>query len=228
MGLHFLRCSAVKNLFRLIVALLASVALAAPVNFGVWHNASAPQVNFVFDTFTDSDGTNLESHVGETGATWTNIFGGQSCKINSNEVYCPISTYSINYASGTSPATNFSVECVMNVASDLGEVWIHGRFSTSTGACYRADITPGHIRLMRNVGDVVLKDVVQTWTPGNDYTITLVITDALKSIYINGVFVTSDTDNTLTGGSGQLTGISAVSPAGSTTTGYHIKSFRAY
>lgn len=217
-----------RNVIRFLAAFLTSVALAAPVNFGVWRNASAPQVNFVLDTFTDSDGTNLESHVGETGATWTNIFGGQSCKIQTNRVYCPISTYSINYASGTSPATNFSVETVMRCVSDVGEAWIHGRFSTITGACYRADVTPGHLRLMRNVGDFVLDDFSTTWSVGVDYTIRLEITDATKRIFLDGVQVCTSSDNTLTGGSGQLVGLSAVSPAGSTTTGYHFTSLRAY
>ncbi len=184
--------------------------------------------DFVTDTFTDTDGVILSSHIGELGATWTNRFGGENFVIKSNRIFSAVSSYAIWSASGTSTNGEFNVEATFRIVSDVGLVWIHGRFKTNNGDCYFARLEPGHLKLMRNGGDIVLDDHPITWNVGQDYVIRLEIKDATKKIFLDGVEVCSSIDNVITGAAGELVGVSAVAPGGSTTTGYHIADFRAY
>ena len=72
--------------------------------------------NFLLDTFTDTSGTYLVSHTGETGATWTKTAGTNSdAEIQSNKLTFTESSY-IQYraiASGVPAAANYSVSAVL-------------------------------------------------------------------------------------------------------------------
>jgi len=90
---------------------------------------------FVYDTFTDTNSTSLLSHTGETGATWTYIFGavpGTHPTINNNKLqHTPGSIFNVYAASGTPPSADYSVE------ADIVYVNTNNYGSIEAGVCAR-------------------------------------------------------------------------------------------
>ncbi len=89
--------------------------------------------NFVVDSFTDTDATNLTSHTGETGATWaknTDSSAVASPVITTNRVHANQAATQNVYASGTPGSANYSVSVDVNLPA--------GSFGTFAGVTGRA------------------------------------------------------------------------------------------
>src|SRR5262249_8766684 len=114
---------------------------------------------FVNDTFTDTNGTTLGSHTGETGATWTKYPGYTSDDaITSNRLRGPGSaTYGFYLASGTPGVADYDVEGELFVVSDAngtGDSWaILGRADSAADSYYYVTFhaTNGEWQLVKNV-----------------------------------------------------------------------------
>lgn len=65
--------------------------------------------DFVSDTFTDADATNLTAHTGETGATWTAHPNGGAAVITGNQVKGNAGGNNLFYASGTPASADYTV-----------------------------------------------------------------------------------------------------------------------
>ena len=76
-----------------------------------------PSGSFVSDTFTDGDGTSLEAHVGEQGATWKI---SAAMTLEGNRVRGGATTYRYALASGVPPSPDYSVEAGLFCASIVG------------------------------------------------------------------------------------------------------------
>jgi hypothetical protein len=94
---------------------------------------------FVSDTFTESSDTNLDSHVGETGATWAS-FGPSATVDAAKDIIYGTLGYGVRYASGTPASADYSVTCVIEVPSggtnSLRNSGPAGRVSTSVQTGY--------------------------------------------------------------------------------------------
>lgn len=98
---------------------------------------------FVNDTFTDSDGTNLENHTGETGADWSvhPASSGGPLEIWSNDVRESNGTafWPTYIASGTPASADYDVEASVKVGdSDApgGRIRIAGRMDSTDDTHY--------------------------------------------------------------------------------------------
>jgi len=104
---------------------LASLLILAAI---VWSTAAQGVIVsrkarkvFVYDSFTGTDGTNLTSHTGETGATYTQQLGTDVMNIQSNRAGKDSNntgTIALR-ASGQASSITYTVECVI---VDIGNV----------------------------------------------------------------------------------------------------------
>ena len=94
---------------------------------------------FLSDTFTDTNGTALGSHTGETGASWTQHTGSTGVNtVNANALYGPASGNGIYYASGVPGSADYTVSAPFTFAS---ATWpsifgVGARLSTSAQTGY--------------------------------------------------------------------------------------------
>lgn len=96
---------------------------------------------FVSDTFTDSNGTNLTSHTGEVGATWTqhpvNGGGASAFVINASGdgvLFGSLDTLNLLYASGIPASAEYDVRATLRYNGgnlESQSFGINGRVSTS-------------------------------------------------------------------------------------------------
>jgi hypothetical protein len=172
---------------------------------------------FVVDTFTDTNGTGIFSHTGETGATWTLIAaaGANDPTIQSNRLQGVDGTgYFYARASGTPPSADYYVEAPMYYAQagggfpgGVGEA-IGVRTSGPTGGTYgywfgwndadvawRLDCSKGggtNALATNNADDV-------TRTTGETKTLKLVVSGSTTTnlkCYVDGVLVIEYDDST--------------------------------
>jgi hypothetical protein len=159
---------------------------------------------FVSDTFTDTDGTNITAHTGETGATWTRHGSAtvSTSVINSNALSDGGSSNDICYASGLPAGVEYTVSAVTS--------WpVTG--AACTGICGRMDTAANTFYMLRNTSATSLelfKRVAGTFTSlgtftisspvGTTQTLNLEITDATKKAFQDGTERISSTDNAIT------------------------------
>ncbi len=148
--------------------------------------------NFVVDSFTDTDATNLTSHTGETGATWaknTNTNAVASPVITTNRVHGAQAVDQLVYASGTPGSADYSVTADMNLsAGSFGtDTGVMGRMSTSAFTGYAVVRQAGQWRLVRmsagsglTIGSLVTMTNVTSVT----YRITLTMTGTAISGFV--------------------------------------------
>lgn len=178
-------------------------------------------MTFLFDTFTDTDGTLLTDHTGEVGATWTQhpTVPGQGV-IADNRVYA--SSGGIVIASGIPPTPDYDVIATVRYFTATPNLSIMGRVDPSS---YRGYI----LRL----GDLyrVTSGVLQQldsfsgpWIAGTDYALRLEMRGDLIRGYVDDVLVCEATDSTITAaGVVGIRDFDAASPS----TGKHIASIEA-
>lgn len=101
---------------------------------------------FVSDTFTDTSGTNLASHTGETGATWTahpNFNNGLVIS-NANRLRTDgTASIKVFYASGAPAGANYTVSADFTVVSAAGHIGVVARLDTTASTYYRLRLDAG-------------------------------------------------------------------------------------
>src|SRR3954471_23655838 len=106
-----------------------TAALAAVV---VMAFATAASAAVVTDTFTGTNGTLLENHVGETGATWTfHPNYPADLTLQNGRVWGP--EWGLYFASGIPPTNEYDVSADLTVMSNSGAIGVVGR-SLTTGS----------------------------------------------------------------------------------------------
>ena len=182
---------------------------------------------FVSDTFTDTNGTTLQSHTPNTGGAWSSI--GQrlantsnstrDAEINSNTLR-NASTSTFEFAAGYRNAAvpdsaDYVISATANVVENNSAVsaatWELGaRMSpTGTGSSvdrYAARIggnatgagTPGYMISKVVSGAVTVLASDATAIPSGTYALEFRITDAAKQLWVNGVQKLTTADNVIT------------------------------
>src|SRR5687768_4458079 len=96
--------------------------------------------HFVTDSFTDSDGTNLSSHAGELGASWTehpSFTTGDIVISDANRARATTTNTNLYYASSAPASAEYSVSAVIRcVTAATCRVGVGGRVSTSAADYY--------------------------------------------------------------------------------------------
>jgi len=183
---------------------------------------------FCQDSFTDAAGTLLESHTGETGATWTknSAFSTGSAAITAAGRLRGNAANGVYYESGVPASADYDVEADFYVASNAGGAGIIGRSSTTAATYYYLDYiqSTGNWSLASLVNGSIVQSVTfaQTLTLGQIYHLHLVMRGTAILGYINGVLRLQLTDSN----------ISAAGRAGvyfqesdTDSTGYHLDNF---
>lgn len=185
---------------------------------------------FSSDTFTDTSGTNLTSHTGEVGASWTALgLGGGSAAISDANRARPNSggsLWDIWYSSGSPATAEYDVEGDLYVASNIGAGGIAGRVYETDNAYFAYfNSTVSEWRLFKIVSGsyTLLGSYSQSLSTSTSYAILLEIRDATKKVYIDTVERISSTDNAVA--SAGKAGVWLEN--GSDSTGYHIDNFVA-
>jgi hypothetical protein len=198
---------------------------------------AAAATPFVYDTFTDTDGTLLTAHTGETGATWALATGSASgITITSNRMYNTV-VGAYYYASGTPPSADYEVEAVVRVVTNLTGsttvMAVGGRMSTSARTAYLAcaDVTAAgalririQSRINNTIGTLNVVNSVTTPTAGTDHTLKLKMLGSAISAWWDGVQVSSGTSTEITAAGKAGVYGNAVS---TTSTGHHFDSITA-
>jgi hypothetical protein len=189
---------------------------------------------FVFDTFTGADGTELSTHLGETGAAWVNgtnePYAGSMYISNANRLRCYDRSY--YYAGGSPASAEYDIQAdFVLVGGTPGYAGLLGRFDPVPRYFYRVMWDGGSQTLILQKSTATTGGAVMlgTYTPGapvvgSTHTIKLEIRNSTKKVYYDGVPVISSTDNELTG-AGKV-GI-YFSTTSSNTSGWHVDNFSA-
>ena len=208
-----------------------AVASISKIN-GLDATSGGGGTNFLLDTFTDADGTNLTAHTGELGATWTQVFqaSGGAMIIDSNRLYggTALGGVYVVKPSGSSPSADYDVTISFRWLSVIDTEFIvdaRGDGSGSNG--YRIRIQNTQIKLLKVVSntesDIGAGSSSQTWSTGTDYSIVLRMVGTTISAVLDGSTIISGTDSTYSS-AGLIDMVSVNNVAGSTTTGLHLNS----
>ena len=189
--------------------------------------ATTAQAAVVSDTFTGTNGTLLENHVGETGAAWTfhPNYPADLTLLN-GRVWGP--EWGLYFPSGTPPTNEYDVSVDVTVMSNAGAIGVVGRSLTSGAdslymARYNAATAQWELVKCISTGCSNLATFPQTLALGATYNLKLEIRNAAKKLYVDGVVRASSTDNAIT----QVgkPGIRSGPGVTTSTTGYHLDNF---
>lgn len=160
--------------------------------------------DFVQDTFTGSSGTNLTSHTGEVGATWTTHPEGTANMVltDANRTRCS-GNLAIALASGTAPTAEYDVSADFHWVTTVAPapaLSILARHDATVRTGYMATYTSGEWRLRKVVAGSVtqLASYAQSLTNGQTYHVKLEIRDDVKKLYVDGIERCSSSDNAVT------------------------------
>lgn len=164
---------------------------------------------FVNDTFSGEASTvALESHTGETGATWT-VHPSYSSNLNvsssTGTVFCSNTSAPTGYyTSGVPSGAEYDVQADF-VVTDTGAIdnaaGITGRMDTTANTFYMLRYSDPHgaWQLFKAVaGSFTLLGSYSQALSVSSYTARLEIKDATKKVFIDGVERISSTDNAIT------------------------------
>jgi hypothetical protein len=190
---------------------------------------------FVSDSFTDTSGTALASHTGETGATWTkSAISGTGALEISNANRCRHDGNASTlwyYASGTPINANYDVQATVRFLSDVdSQNGVSGRMSTSVDtmyiAFYNTNATANFDLYKVVAGSYTqLGTYADALSAGNERVLLLRMDGDQISVYIDAVLrIGPITDTGVT--VANRAGIRAYNVA-SDTTGLHIDTFSA-
>jgi hypothetical protein len=203
-----------------------------------WIVAAASQLvigastTFMLDTFTDADGTNITSHTGETGATWTLITGyapATPSKISSNRLYTT-TTNGGYQASGTPASADYYVEAVISYLSNIAgdSCAICGRIDPAANTQYfaRYGNTAGGWQLFKVVAGTPtqLGSTVAAAFPTGDKTLRLTMQGTTIKLSVDGVDQITVTDSAISGAG--LAGV-RMTTVQTSTTGAQVNSIKA-
>lgn len=211
---------------RLICALLFSVSASVAI--------TVRGADFLYDTFTDSAGTLLSAHTPETGGAWARHTGATSTTIvisNANAARNGGGGFTNYNNPATPPSAEYDIVANVKVWTHEGFLGVGGRGTANTYDGYYWGIdgtnSPNTIKLYKGVSGTgtEIGSYSQTWSAGTTYNITLRITDAAKTVYIDGVQrINYTTANEVTGAG--LVWV-AVTYDTTNTTGHHLLDLRA-
>lgn len=169
------------------------------------------------DTFTDTSGALIATHVGEVGATWTKpvlTYTTRDAVIsNAGRLRCSTSgAYSFPVASGQPTSTEYVISGTIFVASiatsPQSRVFVCFRVNPTVGTFYAAEFFCGtttniSFRLSRciaNGGMVALTaDATMAFTASQSFDFRIEVGNAVKILYVNGVERCRTVDNTIPG-----------------------------
>ena len=149
---------------------------------------------FAFDTFTDTDGTALESHTADDGGTWTEhtlYTTGAMVISDANRARRSIGNNTCYYHSGAPASANYYVQCNVHQLSSVSQQGIAGRIDTVLDTMYYARHNTAFERwdlrkLVAGV-DSALGNFSQTLSNGVTYTAILKMDGDQISLYVDGV-----------------------------------------
>lgn len=152
---------------------------------------------FLSDSFTDTAGTDVTAHTGETGATWTehSSYTTGSWVISDANRARPAASgvVSLYYASGAPLSGNHFVEAVYRAITVPGSGWagVAARVSTAAATYYWAiyNFAAGRWELWRAVAGpgTLMGSYTQTLSAGVDYTLRLRCFNTDISLWVDGV-----------------------------------------
>ena len=210
-----------------------NVALADATIASHYTAGTTSPGQFVSDTFTDTDGTNIVSHTGETGATWTlKSSGANPMVVRSNRVVSEdtVAGRRLWYtASGTPATANYDVDGTLYIASVTAglEGWFLARAEVNAETGYVATRRSDGWRIVKLVTGTYtsLGAWVNTPTVGATETVKLEIRENSQKLSIDGTLRISATDSVITA-IGKV-GVGAVGIQ-SASTGFHVDSVSAF
>lgn len=196
--------------------------------------------DFAEDTFTDSDGTLLTSHVGELGATWTvqpSVFTGSAQISNANRLR-PTAGADLRrfYSSGVPPAADYEVSANivwLSGAVGFGYMGVCGRMSTSADTSYTvrwaASLTAWQLfKMVAGTQTQLGSNVVQALTAGRPYRVKLRMVGTRISVSVEGVDIIVQTDAVITAAGRGGVWVGQNNGGGDlNTTGVHLDAFTA-
>lgn len=199
-----------------------SLALVAILFAGPISRAA----EFLKDTFTAANGTEISTHTGEIGATWTSLPDGPATYIQNNRL---VGSSANNWgseltASAVPPSAEYDITLSVYAATAGGDLFLFTRQNGLTH--YQLRLMAGGIlfgRRDQSGNFTELGWASYTWTAGTTYTVRLEMRDALKRIYVNEVLVLSSTLNEITGAGSIGVDISH----GTAQSGFHLDSISA-
>lgn len=212
-----------------IISVTSSPMLTDPASISYIVDTS-----FVNDTFTDTAGTTLASHIGETGATWTNhpSYPNETIIDSAGRIRNNYSGHgSTYYSSGVPFSADYIVQTDVTLLSSAGDyMGILGRMSTSSGTFYWFDYS--NIRskweLLKSVNNIVtsLAENSESFgSTGTTHTLQLSMIGSTISGYSDGVLKVTATDSAISSA-----GRAGIVNDGITidTTGQHQDNFMAF
>jgi lysophospholipase L1-like esterase len=187
-------------------------------------------MSFVNDTFTDTAGTLLPAHTGETGATWTQHanWTGVASISSANRLYYSSAgnTVAVYYASGTPASADYDVQATIRRLSSVSqEIGVMGRAATAANDWYWARYSHANGRWELWVGLSMAGTYTQALSDDTDYVLKLEMRGTAIKVYVDGVERISITDSTYTSAGRAAVFFGATSSGD--TTGYHLDSFSA-
>jgi hypothetical protein len=211
-------------------------AFAAGVVLSLLLAPAGARAAVVTDSFSGTDGTLLQAHVGETGASWSQNpafpqFSGQA-HLSGNRVYAAAG--SLYTASGVPPSADYDVWADLYVKSNVGSTGIVARAdgdpanSGDTDAEYvaRYDQPTGSWQLLRCMGVCeLLGSYAQALTVGQTYTLHLALRGTALKLYVDSVLRVSVPDDWNPIARAGRAGIGQWGADATPTTGYHLDNF---
>ncbi len=159
---------------------------------------------FVQDSFTGANGTNLEAHTGELGATWAKQPGqAGTLVITGNTLHGSTSSRAMYYASGTcsTPDMDVSIDVTNANSGPLLSGGVLARASTSAATAYLAFLSGGNgLAIYKSIAGTftLLSPGTFVQTAGVTYTLKFSIIGTTLTTYMNGTLVGSTIDSALT------------------------------
>lgn len=216
-----------------VVKRTASANLTASGSLTVSASVTSGSV-FVSDSFTDTAGTALTSHIGETGATWVkhpNFTSGAAVIGSAGDVYSTSANSTFDLASGIPNSPDYTVACDLDFLTKLSTSASYGvvaRYDPSASTGYEAAWSGlgGQWQLIKHVaGSNVALQTNTVTLPTGVHRFELEVAGSTITAYADGVVVLgpiTDTDITAAGRAGiRLSGVA------SDSTGVHIDNFAA-
>lgn len=189
---------------------------------------------FLFDTFTDTDGTLITAHTGEIGATWTVQNGyapATAPTIASNGLYAPV-VPAAYYASGVPASANYCVESVLNFRSSVASdtTGPAGRITIGANTMYfcRYNVAAGGWQLQKLVTGTITQlgsTVTEAFPTGQIRTLGLLMVGDTITMRLDGADILVRTDSAITDAG--RAGFRIAGAAESSTTGIHIAAISA-
>ena len=166
-------------------------------------SASSAQTRFVYDTFTGTTGTFLESHAPDTGGAWTR-FRGRGLRIESNTLRPDKTTANDVYLNAaTPPASEYVVGMTVTFGSSHSDnyVELYARMVAGNGYAAFINAVGGWVifRYTGGLPTIIASGNTTALNPiftANE--IVFHVTDASKRLIVNGTVVGTTTDNTYT------------------------------